>query len=106
MSRVDLQRTAPAQLTAEVRLYETADGGRESAMQPGWTGPVMTDTTTRPMIGWDALPLLRDQPLHPGETRTLGFVFLSGEPAVQALREAGIFYLWEGRFIGEGRVVD
>lgn len=105
MSRAEFQRVAPPQLTAEVRMYDTAEGGLESPAQPGWTCPVMTETT-KPLVGWDALPLLRDAPLHPGETRELGFVFLSGEPAVRALREAGRFYLWEGRFIGEGRVID
>ncbi len=105
MSRAEFQRVAPPQLTAEVRMYETAEGGLESPAQPGWTCPVMTETT-KPLIGWDALPLLRDAPLHPGETRALGFVFLSGDAAVHALREAGHFYLWEGRFIGEGRVID
>ncbi|WHU05062.1 MULTISPECIES: hypothetical protein [unclassified Sphingomonas] len=105
MSRAEFQRVAPPQLTAEVRMYETAEGGLESPAQPGWTCPVMTETT-KPLVGWDALPLLRDAPLHPGETRELGFVFLSGDAAVRALREAGHFYLWEGRFIGEGRVID
>ena len=39
------------------------------------------------------------------EQRRLGFVFLSGEEAADALRNVGIFYLWEGRFIGEARVI-
>ena len=59
-----------------------------------------------PLEGWDALLLLRDQPLNPGETRRLGFVFLSGQEAVKPLRAAGRFYLWDGRFIGEAVVVE
>jgi len=62
-------------------------------------------STTEPLQGWDALPLLRDEALHPGEARRLGFVFLSGQEAVDAIKEAGRFYLWEGRFIGEATVV-
>jgi len=41
----------------------------------------------------------------PGETRRLGFFFMSENDAADAMREAGSFYLWEGRLIGEARVV-
>ncbi|MGB6451747.1 MAG: hypothetical protein WBE92_13425 [Steroidobacteraceae bacterium] len=43
-------------------------------------------------------------PMAPGERRQLGFVFLSGEEAAAQLRRSGRFFLWEGRFIGEGIV--
>jgi hypothetical protein len=49
--------------------------------------------------------LLGDTPIEPGEKRRLGFVFLSGEEAADIVRNAGTFYLWEGRFIGEARVI-
>jgi len=58
-----------------------------------------------PLSGFDALPLLRDRALEPGERRRLGFVFLSPQEAVAAIEKAGRFYLWEGRFIGEATVV-
>jgi len=45
------------------------------------------------------------EPLKPGESRRVGFVFLSGEEAAAVFRRAGVFYLWEGRFIGEAVVV-
>jgi hypothetical protein len=32
-------------------------------------------------------------------------VFLSGKMAADIFRKAGIFYLWEGRFIGEAVVI-
>lgn len=105
MSREITQRTAEPQLTADVRLYPTAEGGRKDALRPGLMLPCMIQKT-QPLEAWDALPLLRDQPLHPGEARRLGFVFLSGEPAAKALRAAGKFYLWDGRFIGEAVVTD
>ena len=41
----------------------------------------------------------------PGETRTLGFCFLSGEKAATEMRKVGTFYLWEMGFIGEAKVV-
>jgi hypothetical protein len=58
-----------------------------------------------PIVGYDGWPLLGDRPLRPGEQRRLGFVFGSGAEAASVLRNAGRFFLWEGRFIGEARVV-
>ena len=104
MSRADFQRVASPQLIAEVRMYDTAAGGRESAASPGWGCPVFPSKSTR-LSGWDALPLLRDDPLLPGESRRIGFVFLSGEDAAAALRREGRFYLWEGRFVGEAVII-
>ncbi|TPG41940.1 hypothetical protein EAH89_28245 [Roseomonas nepalensis] len=104
MSRLDIQRAAEPQLTADVRMYETAANGRMGPALPGW-GCQAVISKTSPQQGWDALPLLRDRPLCPGETRQLGFVFLSDPEATEALRQAGRFYLWEGRFVGEAVVV-
>jgi hypothetical protein len=58
-----------------------------------------------PITGYDGWLLLDDTPIEPGEQRRLGFVFLSGEEAASIMRDAGTFYLWEGRFIGEAKVV-
>lgn len=58
-----------------------------------------------PLKGWDAIPLMEGRALVPGEQRTMGFVFLSGETAAAAIRAAGRFYLWEGRVVGIARVV-
>jgi hypothetical protein len=57
-----------------------------------------------PWIGRDGWPLLGERPLEPGDERRLGFVFLSPDtPAI--LRDAGRFYLWEGRIVGEATVI-
>ena len=65
----------------------------------------MHDLTDAPaQFGYDALPLLGDEPLMPGSERRLGFLFLS-EDGAEAIRRAGKFFLWEGGFIGEGSVV-
>jgi hypothetical protein len=48
---------------------------------------------------------LLDRPIEPGEQRRVGFVFLSGEAAAGIMRNAGTFYLWEGNFVGEAKVV-
>jgi hypothetical protein len=104
MSRENIQREAQPQLVAEVRMYGPKDGGRTGPAQPGWSCPVFV-SKTEPLHGWDALPLLRDEPLYPGDKRDLGFVFFSGQEAADALKEAGSFYLWEGCFIGEATVI-
>lgn len=104
MSRIDIQRTAEPELVADVTLYSTDDGGRRGPINPGYGCPVMI-SKREPLEGWDALLLLRDEPLQPGETRRLGFVFLSGQEAVAQLKAAGRFFLWEGKFIGEAVII-
>jgi hypothetical protein len=95
-------RGMSAQLVADVILYPTAEGGRQTAVLPGWGCPCTIEKEVR--VGWDAWPLLGDAPLAPGESRRLGFVFLSPE-GLATMQKAGRFYLWEGRFIGEATVV-
>lgn len=104
MGRIDIQRNAEPELIADVTLFDTEDGGRQGPIDPGYGCPVIV-SKSEPLEGWDALLLLRDKPLQPGETRRLGFVFLSGQEAVAALRPAGRFFLWEGKFIGETVIV-
>jgi hypothetical protein len=103
MSRAEFIKTATPPLVAEVRMYETAAGGRTGPAYSGWGCPCMV-SQREPLIGYDALPLIGGEPLLPGETRRLGFVFLSHEEAVPVMRTAGRFFLWEGRFVGEAVV--
>jgi hypothetical protein len=93
-----------AQLIADVTLYSAEEGGRKSATLPGWGCPCCV-SQQEPITGYDGWPLLGDTSIEPGEQRRLGFVFLSGEEAAGIIRNAGTFYLWEGRFIGEARVI-
>lgn len=95
---------AVPQLTADVTLYSTARGGRKGAIAPGWGCPCVL-SEQNPSVGYDGWPLLGEDWMAPGETRRLGFVFLSGERTADLLREAGRFFLWEGRVIGEATVV-
>ena len=104
MNRTEFVKTAIPQLSAVVRMYETAAGGRTGPAYTGWGCPCMV-SEKEPLIGYDALPLIGDEPLLPGETRQLGFVFLSHEEAVPIIRAAGRFLLWEGRFVGEAIVL-
>jgi hypothetical protein len=104
MIRQEFLRTATPHLIAEVRMYATTEGGRKMAALPGWGCPCMV-SLTEPLVGYDALPILTDEPLLPGSTRRLGFYFLSGEEAAEVMRTSGHFFLWEGRAIGEAEVV-
>ena len=97
-----LSRMSP-QLVADVYLYPTADGGKKLTVLPGWGCPCSC-SKSNDVLFYDGWPLL-DAPFAPGERRRLGFVFLSGDDAAAALRRAGTFYLWEGRFIGEATIV-
>ncbi len=104
MGRAEQLRGMPPQLVADVTLYPTKRGGRKSAALPGWGCPCCV-SRQQPIIGYDGWPLLGATPIEPGEQRRLGFVFLSGEKAAVIMREAGTFYLWEGGFVGEAKVV-
>jgi len=96
-------RPMEPELIADVTLYPTAEGGRKSAVQPGWGCPCMLSKSL-PLVGYDGRPIL-NEPLEPGGHRRLGFRFLLGEEAAKMFKKAGSFYLWEGRFVGEAVVV-
>lgn len=86
----------------DLHLYSTADGGKTGPALPGWGCPCMPDASLP--IGWDGYPLLQ-APMLPGERRRVAYVFLLGREAADALAAVDRFFLWEGRLIGEGRVV-
>ena len=90
-------------LVAHVKLFPTDVGGKSRPALPGYGCPCMTSKVP-PFQGFDTRLQLGGTPLHPGDQRKVGFVFLTPEGAA-AMREAGTFYLWEGRFIGEATVV-
>lgn len=89
-----------------VRLYRTEDGGKKLPLEPDhkyYSSIAMTDPEMREghslrlIIG--GLPAL----MMPGESAEMPMKFLTDEGA-RVMREAGRFYLWEGRFIGEVEV--
>ncbi|SMF80351.1 hypothetical protein SAMN06265365_10928 [Tistlia consotensis] len=91
------------ELTVDLWLCATVDGGRTTPVAPGWGCPCRAEGPGASF--WDGFPILGERAMAPGERRRVGFVFLSGEPAAAALRGAGRFLLWEGRVIGEAVVV-
>ena len=96
-------QTRTPDLTADVRLYPTEDGGRSIPALLGWGCLCFASKDTQ-QGGRDARLQLGDEPFAPGTERRVGFVFLSPEGA-EAMKRAGHFYLWEGRFIGEAQAV-
>ena len=104
MPRAEQLKQASPQLIADVILYREDAGGKKLPVTLGWGCPCCLSKSS-PVVGYDGWPLLGDTPLAPGERRRLGFVFLAGEEAADVFRKAGLFYLWESRFIGEAIVV-
>jgi len=44
--------------------------------------------------------------MSPGEMRRVGYFFMGGQEAVNYLSSAEKFYIWEGRIVGEARIVN
>jgi len=96
--------TRTPDIVADVWLYSTDEGGRASPMSLGY-GCSCFAANDFAAGGWDARLQLGDAVFAPGTNRRVGFVFLSGREAAEVMWEAGRFFLWEGRFIGEATVV-
>ena len=104
MSREDFLRTATPHFIADVTFRTMKEGGKVREARLGW-GCLCVTSDTRPFAGWDAWPLLGEEPMNAGEHRRLGFHCLSDEGA-RALATAGRFYLCEGAaVVGEAVVV-
>ena len=93
--------TAP-DLIADLCLYPTEAGGKTLPIGLGYGCPCSKDKSLSE--GWDGYPLLEYE-MTPGERRRVGFAFLSGKLAVDALIQSEKFFLWDGRFIGEASIV-
>lgn len=90
------------ELVVNLHLLSTDEGGKALPMVLGYGCPCSIDRNSRE--AWSGYPLL-DSPMMPGETRRVGFVFLLGREAVDALSSTGHFFLWEGKLIGEAKIV-
>jgi hypothetical protein len=95
--------TVKANLVADITFYPPQAKGRKSPIHPGYGCPSFAQKSFE-TPGWDCWPLI-ETPMAMGESRRVGVWFLSGEDAARVMREAGTFYLWEGDFIGEAKVV-
>ena len=104
-SRAAVVNAKSPDLVAEVTLYPSAVSGRQSALMPGYGCPCFAQKSTE-QPGWDAWMQRGSTHFAPGQTRTVGFCFLSGEKAAAEIRKVDTFYLWEMGFIGEAKVID
>jgi hypothetical protein len=89
-------------LVADVTLYHTVEGGKTIPARTGYRCPCMP-SRTEPLCGYDAR-LILGEPFFPGQKRRVGFIFTQPEAAA-VMRDAGVFFLWDGRFVGEAIVV-
>jgi hypothetical protein len=90
-------------LIADVRLYPPGEGGRTDPIRATCRCPCSV-TNVKPAIMHSAELLLGSEPMYPGESRRIGFAFLTTEGA-EAMRPAGTFYLWDGGFFAEASLV-
>jgi hypothetical protein len=91
-------------LLADVTLYPTAQGGRKGPTPPNWFGCPCKAAKDHSQA-WDCRLLLEGTSMKPGETRRVEVVFLTPDQAVPAFRKSGKFFLWDGRLIGEAKLV-
>ena len=106
MTRIDKLRSAKPELIVDLTLYSSECSKRKVPIGLGWGCPCsIARTNDKKMMAWDGWPLL-DSEMSPGETRRVGYVFLSGEESVRHLLSGGgTFYLWEAGLIGEAKIV-
>jgi hypothetical protein len=106
MSRKEIIRNKKPDLVVDLWLYPSDRGGREHPIMPGWSSPcTVQQEEGAGWVGYDGWPQLGDTKMEPGESRRVGYVFMSGEEAVAYLSATDKFYVWEGRIIGEATIV-
>ena len=86
----------------EMRFFTPSEGGR--------THPIEGQYYSCPMFlddeAFDCRVMLNGMKLQLGETFKLGVIFLSPSLVVPRLRVGKRVVFWEGRTIGEGRVLE
>jgi hypothetical protein len=94
-----------AEFTVSLYLYETDTGGRKLPISPGdpiFRCPAFTQKD-KSLGGWTCFFDIGETPMAPGETRVVGASPLTSE-GLELMREAGKFYLWDGKFFGEATI--
>ena len=90
-------------LIADLRLYAPSEGGRTKPIWTNFRCPCAVSNGKPEMLHTSQL-LFGSEPINPGESRQVGFAFLTTEGA-DAIRRAGTFYLWDGRIFAEATIV-
>jgi hypothetical protein len=102
LERAETLKRLKPNLVVNLHLYPTKSCGRIQPIPPGWGCPCYGNPKKE---GWDGYPMLGDEWMYPGETRRVGYSFLSGDEAAIALSRQPRFYLWERRIIGEAEIL-
>jgi hypothetical protein len=107
MSHAEYLKTVEPHLVVELTLYPIEAGGKSLPVSLGW-GSLCTIQSEKGSgwFGYDGWPLLIDRPMSRGEMRRVGYFFMRGQEAVNYLSSAEKFYIWEGRIVGEARIVN
>lgn len=98
----DLSQRKP-EFLAIVRFYPTDEGGRKGPVPNGFgcscilTKLAKQSNDVRLLFDKDWTKL--------GEEAVVSFFFLHGEEAAKRYREAGQFFLWEGRIIADVNIL-
>jgi hypothetical protein len=89
-------------IVADIRLFHTGDGGRRGATPTQtWSCPLVVNGQY-----YDSRLILDDVgALMPGQQARISITFLDPAATVH-FRPGTVFAIWEGRVIGEGRVVE
>ncbi len=105
MSRAEVIEQKPGEMLVRLKFYPVLDGGPQKQKVLGWGCPMFGHEDRREP-GYDCFPKLGTEPMGAGEIREVELVFLSGKKAVRYFENFSKLYLWEGRIIGEAKILD
>ena len=91
------------QFRANVRFMLTEEGGRKGPVPNSFGCPCVLTNPAKE--GNDARLLFDEDWTELGKATIASFFFTGGEEAAKRYREAGQFYLWEGKIVGEVKVL-
>lgn len=101
--RADALARRKPDLIAHVRFLRSEEGGREGPVPNGFGCPCKLNKQDAQA---NDARILFEQDWTPLGSNVTGKVFFDhGEDAARAYREAGHFYLWEGKIIAEADVI-
>ena len=90
-------------LTVEIALLPTSEGGRAGAIVGEWYGCPIGATNAYFDVRFDLTSIHR---VEPGTTAVLPAKFLDPTLALPQFQVGREFSIWEGRVIGTGRVLE
>lgn len=88
---------------AEIRFFLPSQGGRRTNPKPSkfYTCPLFVEGN-----GFDCRILTNEKIIHLGTTYQFSIVFLNWDFASPHMKAGTQFLMWEGKNIGEGRILE